>query len=205
MAISWLRLAPPGEEQVGDVGAGDDQHDAGDREEQDERRAGLAVKRALAAPPRLEDDLLGPEQGHPRLAQSFLEGRLDLVEDRSVGAVDSGRGALERDPGREAGKDVSPVGAPVLEVLRGEVGLEGAAHRERDEDVRLRAEGGAVEAARCHADDGDELAVDHDRRVQDPGIGTELATPEAVRDDRHRVLPGDLVVGGRDQAPQGGS
>ena len=52
---------PPGQEQVGDVGAGDQQHDPGDREEQDERRPRLPVERALAA--------RGPARPRPRRAR----------------------------------------------------------------------------------------------------------------------------------------
>ena len=52
-----------------------------------------------------------------------------------------------------------------------------------------------LEISRQHADDGPGGAVDRDSAIDDAGIAAEAALPEAVRDDRHAVLPADFLVG----------
>ena len=104
------------EQQVGDVGAGDQQHDAGDDEQQDERRPRLAC--ASSSGPRRpasSDDRLRLEPRHRLLAHALLQRRLDVVDDRPVDAVDRRARLLDRHARLQPREQVDPVAAPVLE------------------------------------------------------------------------------------------
>jgi hypothetical protein len=76
------------QQQVGDVRAGDQQHRAGDREQNDQRGSRLVVEAALPAAALFERDLLRLEQHHRLVAHALLQRRLDIVEDRAIRAVD---------------------------------------------------------------------------------------------------------------------
>ena len=59
-AISVARPAPLREEEIGDVGAGNHQHDPGDGQQEDHRHSRLAMDRALAARTRFDDRAAAP-------------------------------------------------------------------------------------------------------------------------------------------------
>jgi hypothetical protein len=85
-----LRLAAraAGEQEVGDVGAGDEQDDAGDAEEECERGLGLLVHGALPAGAGRHRDLARAELGHRPLGHPLLQRRLHLGEHGAVHGIE---------------------------------------------------------------------------------------------------------------------
>jgi hypothetical protein len=148
-------------QQVRDVGARDRQHQAGDTEQQPERRRRLAMDRALPAASLLDPDLLRSEALHRLVAHPALQRRLDVVDDAAVLAVERGTRLLEGDARLPPREEVRPVAPPVVEA--GEAGLHESAHRDRHEHLWLRSERRPVEAARRNAHDRHRLAVDDQR------------------------------------------
>ena len=103
------------QQQVRDVGARDQQHGAGDRQQDDQRRARFVVEAALAAIAALGRDLLRLEPRHRLVAHALLQRRFDVVDDRVIGAVDGDGGLLDRNARLQAPEKVGPVLAAVLE------------------------------------------------------------------------------------------
>ena len=78
------------EQQVGNVGARDQQHRAGD-DEQDRQRRARFVRRSCSGrggPARVGDLFLDLEARHRLLAHPLLQRRFDVVEDRAIRTVD---------------------------------------------------------------------------------------------------------------------
>jgi hypothetical protein len=201
-------IGAPGQEEVGDVGAGNHQHQRRQRKEQGQRRLGFAGEGALAPPPVRQGHGLGLEQGHGLLAHPLLQRGLDLGEDRPVDPVDSRPGLLQGDAGLEPGEQVRPVAPPVVESVESRVGL--GPHRDRHEDLGVAADRGPGKSAGCHPDDRVGMAVDDDRLAHDAPVGAELGGPVLVAQDRNEAGPGRLVIrrgeqasGGRCQAQHG--
>ena len=69
------------EQQVRDVGAGDEQHERRDAEQQAERRLRLVRNRALAASARRDEDGLGAKTRHGLRTDVLLQRRFDIVDD----------------------------------------------------------------------------------------------------------------------------
>ena len=93
-AHAHLHGAPrsPREEEIRDVGARDEEHDARHAEQHEERRLGFGVHRALTAPARGENHLLGLEAGHGRIAHPLLQGRFDIGDDGVIHGIETGIG-----------------------------------------------------------------------------------------------------------------
>ncbi len=193
---------PAGEQQVGDVGAGDQQHDRGDAEEEGERRLRLAVDGTLAAEARLHHDLLRLEADHGRLAHPLLKRRLDVGDDRMVHPVQRRLCLLQRYLRLESAEEIGPVALATLEagVARGHH----APHGHRHEHHWPFAEGGAFEAARCHPDNGEGLAVDLDGLAEHRRVGAEVRGPVAVAQHGDEMPADGLIVAGPQQPSDSG-
>ena len=99
-AISVARARAAREQQVGDVGAGDQQHDAGDA--RTAAGAASSASRWMELWPRApssSEHLLGAELRHRLRAHALLERRLDVVDDAVVHAVDACAAASRVTPG----------------------------------------------------------------------------------------------------------
>ena len=96
------------QQQVGDVRAGDQQHRAGDGQQDDQRRARFVVEAALAALAGLGGDLLRLEARHRLLAHALLQRRFDVVDDRVVRTVDRDGRLLDRDARLQAARTGTP-------------------------------------------------------------------------------------------------
>ena len=199
----------PGQQQVDDIGARDQEHGGGNPEEEEQGRAlptPVLVHPALPLPSRADVQGSVEEPGHLRRAHARLQRRLDLGQDAPVQGLEGRAGLLDGHAGLEAGKEVGPVSAPVLEpavlFMR-----EQAAHRDRREERARHVERRAAEPRRRHADDGQWLAV-HDEHVSDHvGRSIELRLPEVVTQDNHGMAADRLVdlraeqsAGGRPQS-----
>ena len=196
--------APGGarEEQVGDVGARDDQHERGHAEEEQQRRSGFAVDRALPAPAFLHLDALGLEPGHRLVAHALLERSLHVVHDLPVRHVDRCLRLIERDAWLQARESVDPVGASIVEVLKPR--LQDAAQGDGHEYLRRCAERRAGEVARRHADDRERLAVDDDGVVEHVRIGAEPRLPPRVAEHGDRRLADRSIVARIEEPPERG-
>ncbi len=190
------------EQEVGDVGAGRQEHQAGHAKQQEQRRRRFRVHAALPLGARLDRQRLGLEPLQGLLAHAGLQRRLDVVEDGAVGRVEGGARLLDRDPRSQPAEHVGPVAAAVVEARP--AGRQHLAHRDRHEHVRARAEGGPFEAAGRHADDGEGRAVDDQRLVQHRRILAELRGPEAVAEHHHRMRAGGAIVGRAEHAADRG-
>ncbi len=189
------------QQQVRDVRAGDDQHQAGHAEQERQRAPGFAADRALPAQAGGHAQLARPEALHRLLAHPRLQRRVDVVDECLVGRVDAGRGLLDRDARFQPSEDVRPVAAAILEAL--EARLHQRAKRDRHEHLGLRAQRRAVEPARRDADDGQALSVDDQRVVQDRRVEAEALLPvvEAEHDDAR--FADHAVVALREQPAEG--
>ncbi len=151
---------PPGcahQQEVGHVGAGDEQHEPDGAEEQQEHRA------------RPANHLLEPRHDPDAVAlllrMGLPHGALDRLHVRARGlerhALLQPRDALEL-----------PLVPRVPALLV------------RQQRPQVRVGIGKVEAAGHHADDGVRQVVERDRAAHDRRIGAERAPPEAVAQDR---------------------
>ena len=191
-AISLARPAPARQQQVRDIGAGDQQNEAGDTEEQGQGSSGLAVQVALTDTARGQGDALGREAGHGLVAHAFLERHLDLVDDRAVGDVQRRLRVLERNAWFESTEDVDPVAASVLEAFP--AGHDHPSHADRNVDLRPDPERRAMEAAGGHADDRQRGPVDDHGIPDHVAARSEPPLPEVVAEHNQRVSPGGAIV-----------
>ncbi len=202
---SHAHLGGPGgaarQQQVGDVGAGDQQDHGGDREQQDERRAGFAVQRALTPVARPHLERLGLEAGHRGLAHVLLQRGFDIHDDRAIDGRQRRLRLLGRDAGLQSSEQVGPVGAAILHAI--EPG-DHPSHAERHEDLRPAAQGGPVEALRRDTHDLERLAVHDDRLAEHPVIAAEVGLPVIVAQDGHEMRAERPVVARTEQAAEGG-
>jgi hypothetical protein len=188
------------QEQVGDVGAGDEQHHPGDAEQHGERRGRFAVCLALPAVAGCDDDLLRLEACHGLRAHPLLERGFHVAQNRAVDTVQGTAGLGDGDAGLEPAEQIDPVSAPVLGPAEAPELL---AHRDRDEQLRVAPERGPFEVARGHAHDGHGLAVDDDGLAHDRAVRAETALPEGVAQHGDESGPDGGVVFGSQQAAQG--
>ena len=159
----------PGQQQVGDVGARDQQHE-GHRAGQDEERRPHVTGQLIAQ----RDDARRPagvEVGkHPRqLGRNVSHVELRLLD---------GHARLQPSDNHER---------PATRRSR--------LRREADRQPHVDALVEKREAGRHDADDGVRRALRHQRFVEDSRIGAEAAFPQSIADD-DRSGPGDVLRGG---------
>ena len=180
---------PAREHQVGDIGAGDEQHDRDRRSKQDEREARIADH--LFAE---RHDLDSPVRARLRVAvrEFATESFSDLIQ---IGLGPRQRGVGPQPDHHAEILIAASVGAITRPVVR---------HPE----IRGRleeADGGVGEAHARRHDAGDlrPYGADDDRPPDDRGIRTEPAPPERVAHERHRRRAG-RAIGLRERAAQRG-
>jgi hypothetical protein len=170
-AHGQLALARAGahQQQVGDVGARDEQHEA-DRAEQDDE-VGLGAAR----------EGVGERLGEGRAPAV----RVGVECARALGhGAHLGVGLPDRDAGAHQAHDLQEVVAAVLRVLR----VEG--HRRPD----LAGVQGELELVGHDADDRARAVVDADGAADDVGVGAEALAPEAVLDEDDGVGAGPALL-----------
>ena len=138
------------EQQVGDVGAGDEQHERRDAKQQAERRLRLVRNRALAASARREEDGLRAKTRHRLRAHVLLQRRFDIVDDGVILRAERRARGFDRDARPQAREQVRPIVRPERPIR---VGVQHRAQRDRDEHGRPHPDRRAVEALRRDADD----------------------------------------------------
>ena len=178
------------QQQVRQVDAGEQQHEARDDEEEpgeaEHRPAHHAAEKSRARqhdPHRLVD-----------VRKLARESRRD--------AVQRGRRLRPADAGREPAKDVDGVRAAVLDFRRAV--LDDRLHRKGEPEIRGRGDLRAEEAARRHADDRVGPAVDDDRPPDRAGIAAKSLLPVAEADHGHRRRAALRIVFFRDRPPDRG-
>ena len=169
------------EQQVRDVGAGDEEHQADQALQDDERlleplpQVRVSARRGHDQEGLLEEPLLGVgELGEELALQLFL---LAL----GVEGAQRGLGLLPRDPRLEPAEQVEPGGALVLEVVVGRV--ERRLHRHGDPEPRQHGGVRPDEARGGDADHGERRPVEPDGRADDLGVSAEPLLPEVVLQD----------------------
>ena len=105
------------EQQVGDVRARDEQHDAGDREEQRERRLRFGVHVALAARSVFQGQQLRLELRERRLAHPFLLGSFDAVDDRVILPVERRACLIDGHARLQPAEQIRPIAPAIVEAL----------------------------------------------------------------------------------------
>ena len=190
----------PGEEHVGDVGAGDEQ-DQGDDGHQDlEREGEIQAQRGKAAGGGGEADMgalqVGEVFGGWACAEEVVAEHL-LKQDVGFQA-----GLLGGDAGLEAGDEVER-----LEPLVGEavaVGGDLLLHGKGNPEVGGVADGRAQEARFGYADERVVVVGDVDDFAEDAGVRVGVALEPAVAGDGYGARAGGLIVGGEDGAAENG-
>ena len=170
------RRGCPGEQQVGDVGAGDQQH------ERPPPRAAPAGPAERRRPP-------------CRCSGATVTSRLVPGYSRSsravIAAISSpglGEGGARREPGEDPQAVAAPAGRPVGQgERRPQLGAGGP-------------EGGEAEALRHHPDDRVGVAVEDERAAHHRRIGAEAPPPEPVGEDHDVVAVGGILPGQEDAA-----
>ena len=175
-------LTPPArgadEQQVGDVGTGDEQHEADGADEHQQRRANVADER-FTDRQRLE---------HGVLAECF--GKLLVVLGR--GELQPRIGLFEGDARRQAPGDSEVV--PLI--LR--VGVE----LERDPDFGIRDELLKVHARVEHANHRVRIAAERDGLADDVGIAVEASRPHLIAEHDGLVAVGPILFSAERASPE---
>ena len=181
-----------GEQQVGHIGAADEEHDADDRHDNHQRLAiggpkvvgatGCRDQRDAAEVPALRP-ARHPDVGHVAVPQRFeIRARL-----------------FGRRTGRKAPDHAQPPALPRLQTVFGE--HHGKRHVDRRPDLKTE------EPGRRDPDDRHRLRADLDALAENGRIPSEAACPVTVADDGHRAVPAANprlgIVGGRQQSSVG--
>ena len=183
------------EHQVGEVGAGDEQHQAGGREQQPQRRLVVAAQRGDAGrrrrtAPSLKVEVVLRVLGAVARRQRLLEDRTGdrrKLRARTLGAsnpVSAGRRLPETTRRACRGRCARRARAARRRAAR---------PRRRRGRLRRRRNSPAV-----HADDVVGVAVQHQAAADRGRVAAVLALPEAVADHRRRRGAAAAVVGSRE-------
>ena len=188
-----LLLAPgrAGDHEVGDVGAGDEQHE-GDLAEEEEREERQEVGDHRVGPGAvLRDDGGG----------YTLVGAGVLAHELGGGDVGLGVGGGERGAGAELAEHAPHRGVAPLQHA-GAVAPEGVERPGGDEAVHGEERREPGEPFGGDADDGEGAVVDADRPADDRRIAAEALLPAAMGEHDHGGAAGGLAVGGHEDAAQ---
>ena len=190
-----------GEQQVGEVRAGDQQHDRSDALEQQQRPGEGATQPSESVPPGAQPEGLS-EKLSPGVVAAGQLGQLCLSQvavERTCGRLGFRPGDVRPQPRHQR----HPLVAPVLQPVCGKR-PEDRRHHHRDPHVDGVAELRAVEAGRRNADDRHRPPVQHDRSSHDRRLGAEPPLPVVVAQDHDRVSARRPVVRGRQQPAEPG-
>ena len=163
----------PDEQQIADIGAGDEQYRQHDDERDGQRRQQSArvVERGL------------PQREEPDAAAA-----IGLGEIRFEAAGDGrhfGLRLLDRHTRFEPDEAFDPARAAILELV--DSGVELRLHRRRNPELKRVTDEGAVKPFRRHADDRVRQAVEHLSLADDSGIAVEPFLPHLIADDGDRM------------------
>ncbi len=188
------------EQQVRDVGARDEQHDARQAEEHQQRRPRMCVHIALPSRTGCELHALGHEPRHGLVTHVLLERGFDAGHDRVVRRIERGLRLCARDAGLQSREGVQPVGRSIrVDINRAP---DHPPHRQRHEHARLVAQGRPGESSGCHADNRHAQSVDDDRPADHVSGAAERVLPIVETED-HRTGRVEHVVVGRGEQPAG--
>ena len=173
------------EQQVRDVRARDQQHEAHEPLEDDERLLEAIPQVGLPARGRDEQERL-LQEALPRVRELLEElAKEFLLLALPIQHAQRGLRLFHRHAGLQAPEHVEPGVTLVLELVPG--GRDGRLHHHGHPQVRGDPRVGALEAGVGDADDGERAAVQTDRRAHDVGARAEAVPPEVVLQHRDRV------------------
>lgn len=173
-------LVRSGEQQVRDIGAGDQKHDPDDRHQDHRDLNDLRAALTAGIQTRVE-------QRHGAGAAALVVGReglFELAEDR----LEVCPGLLDADAGLQAPeREEEQAAAGFVPV---EVRLHDVVHRHRNPQGRSAAEQRAGESPGRHTHDGERRAIQRHGLADDRGIAAKAALPEPMTQDgdRRRLL-----------------
>ena len=181
----------PGEEEIGDVGAGDQENEGGDDHEQDagarEDRAGTGGKGGVG------------DGGEDEAAAEVFAGvlALEFPSEDLQGALGLGEG----DAGFEASDGGKEEGAALGDEAGGgnRLGVDG----EGEIDIGSVELGESLEGGRSDAEDQVGAAVEFDGAAGDGGVAVEEALPEPMAEDGDGGAGGDVFFGAEGAAEDG--
>ncbi len=171
------------QQQVGNVGAGDEQQHADDPEQDEERIGELFAQVGKAIAGRGEDQRFSSEPGAAALRAELH--RLHLHDQQTVVVGFHARLRLaQADTGAKASHELQPDGAPVVEPVPG--GRHLRFHHGGYQDVDTCARVEAVIPGCGHTDYGHGMAVKQHGLIEEGGIAVEARFPKVVseHDDR---------------------
>ena len=157
------------QQQVGDVAAGNQQHQADHGHAEAAREHQLLLERR-------REGCLGQRSQRERAAA--IVGRVTLGQ-APADAVDVRLGLLERHAVLQAAKPLIDEAAPRVVALGAQPGEHLAVHRERHPQIRTANREGAAEAFRGDADHVEALAVQGQALADDGGVAAEAPRPTA--------------------------
>ncbi len=164
-------LGAPGaanQEQVGDVGAGNQQNDAGQAEQGVEKRTQELAGAGFTEWP-------NPGQGRRRLAERLRHSAARVLE--------RGPGLLEGHSLGGSGHALEPL--PAVDRQRGVARIEHRPGRDGHPGIERHASHGAAELGGNDADHREAVAVDGDLSSEHAGIALKPAGPVALGEDHH--------------------
>ncbi len=183
-----------GEKKIGQVCASDQQNDDGDPEKNEECVGQLVLQ--------LPQTLAAREQLHVTRPRDPLvvvaDSRRQLLDfalvNLAIEEIEAGLGLDRGDLRLEAGKNLHPLMTRILQAIRRE-GAKNRRHHHRDTDIRDFREIRSVKSWRRNADHRHGTAVENELVADDRGIAAETTLPIFVTQDRHRMSPGNLIIG----------
>ena len=179
------------QQEIGDVGARDQENEADHPGEHEKGGRELLTERGQPAKARQDLDLLGQETLAEAGRRAGDLGDLVLV-DLTIEHLQAGRGLNDRDARLEASHDVQPHESSILELVPG--GSDGGFHGQGDIEVGRRAHLDPVKGRRGDAHDREGVAVELEQVPDDTRISSEPALPVAVVEHGHRARVGLMVV-----------
>ncbi len=179
-------------QEIGDVGAANQQHDHRHAEQQRQGLARLGRHAALTATALLELHLARPEFLERGCAHPFLERHLHIGNDVAEVIVQGGPRLLERDARLQATEQVDPVRAAIFNHFR--LRHDDVAHRNRNEKQRAQSDRRAVESARRDTDDRERLAVHQEHLVDHVLTPGKSPPPVFLAQDDHVATPSFALI-----------
>ncbi|MBV6488912.1 MAG: hypothetical protein GHHEDOFH_02882 [Pseudorhodoplanes sp.] len=163
------------------------------------------MHRTLAPRIGFDDERLGAEPLHRRLAHTGLQRRLDLGDDRAIHRLHGCCCCVSRHAWLEPSEHVGPVGTAVFESRRVKSRLDKTARRDRHEDARASTQCRAAESCRGHTHDRERVSIDHHRCVDDRLLAAKTCQPIVMRQYCNgRFARGPIITGSQQPADSGG-
>ena len=178
-----------GQQQVGDVGTGDEKNEAHDGHEDGQR---LGIGTPQIGQPAIHAFQLHMGMGELSLIPLVLRSVREAAQDLREEDVDVGGGLFDGDAGLETSEDIERLGEIFL--VRTPAGGNHAAHRQGRPGIGRFADLGAEELGWHHPHNAEHRFPQFQRVVEHAGIAAQVVLPEVVTDDHHRVIAFARVV-----------